>query len=627
MKEQVTFEGRSLVFNITLVILNLMGLTFLVMGYHENFEEQSTMYKLLGLILLIISIGGLIIFKGRYIMSSVARVLVGGLFIVSGLVKANDPLGFSYKLEEYFEDGALAFRIKEWFGAPGFSMEFFIEWALFLSVLICIAEIVLGVLTIIGGKIKLVSYLMMIMMLFFTFLTWHTANCDQETKFVDHDTYMMTDPVAALKIEEAKTNEEISVISQTENEVVIEELKSPQCVTDCGCFGDAMKGSVGRSLTPKESLWKDIVLLYLVCWIFIAQWIIRPNTRQQNSVYIGTSMLVVIFFSWVFGWYFPIFFGLLAVVGGLWMLRIGGKLLGNHYGSALLVTLLCLILVTYVLMYLPIKDYRPYAVGSNLVEKMNDGIPEVNEDMIVYKNKKTGETKEFSPTSTEYTESKIWEDTDWEYDSMIKKVIVEGKLSSIDSSQFSPFLSIADVSEFELQLDVIKLQMENAHVPGLKLYDVAGEMEIEVMMDEYNVTDYDPESYSIMDTIEMDNPNITDVGIRDLILTADRVVLVSSLVLTDGNWGNIDRLKAIFEVCKQKKIPFAVICGASKEEIDAFREKHKFFAPFFVNDGTELKVISRSNPTLMVIEKGIVKAKYPFRSTPSRDTFISKHAK
>ena len=30
------------------------------------------------------------------------RTIVGSLFIVSGLIKANDPLGFSYKLEEYF---------------------------------------------------------------------------------------------------------------------------------------------------------------------------------------------------------------------------------------------------------------------------------------------------------------------------------------------------------------------------------------------------------------------------------------------------------------------------------------------------------------------------------------------
>jgi hypothetical protein len=34
---------------------------------------------------------------------TVARVLVGILFIISGLVKANDPLGLSYKMQEFFE--------------------------------------------------------------------------------------------------------------------------------------------------------------------------------------------------------------------------------------------------------------------------------------------------------------------------------------------------------------------------------------------------------------------------------------------------------------------------------------------------------------------------------------------
>ena len=32
-----------------------------------------------------------------------SRLFVGLLFIFSGLIKLNDPLGFSYKLEEYFE--------------------------------------------------------------------------------------------------------------------------------------------------------------------------------------------------------------------------------------------------------------------------------------------------------------------------------------------------------------------------------------------------------------------------------------------------------------------------------------------------------------------------------------------
>ena len=34
---------------------------------------------------------------------TIVRILVGVLFIISGLVKANDPLGLSYKMEEFFE--------------------------------------------------------------------------------------------------------------------------------------------------------------------------------------------------------------------------------------------------------------------------------------------------------------------------------------------------------------------------------------------------------------------------------------------------------------------------------------------------------------------------------------------
>jgi len=519
-------------------------------------------------------------------MATVARVLVGGIFIVSGLVKANDPIGFSYKLEEYFEDGALAFRIKEWFSAPGFSMEFLVDYALFLSVLICIVEIVLGVLTIIGGKIKLVSYMLLLMMLFFTFLTWHTANCDVTQKFVDHDTYLMTDPVAQLKLEDSKTNEELRIISQTDEELKVEEMKLPQCVEDCGCFGDAMKGSVGRSLTPKESFWKDLVLVYLVLWIFLAQWIIKPNTARQNSAFIASSTLVICFFSWVFGWYFPIFFGLISIIGALWILRVGGKFLGNYFGSILMIILISVIMVGYVLMYLPLKDYRPYAVGSDLVEKMNDGVEGEYESLLVYSNKKTGEKKEYSATSTEYTESKIWEDTDWEYESMVQNVITPTKIPSI-TEQFNPFIDVNDISDLELKLPAVKEMYDNAKVDS----------------------------------------TIGEISIRNLIVEAPRFVLVSSKNLVEGNWNNIDRLKAIQRACKKTNVPFAIICGASREQINKFRKKHDFNAPIFVNDETELKAISRSNPTLLVIEKGVVTGKYPFRSTPTKDKFKTQHLK
>ena len=585
MIKEKTIQGRSLVFNIIFVLINLVGMAFMTMGFHDNFEEQSTLFKFLGIILLIGSIGGLIIFKGRFIMSSVSRVLVGGLFIVSGLVKANDPIGFAYKLEEYFEDGALAFRIKEWFSAPEFSLEFFMEHALLLSVVICIAEIILGVLVILGGKIKLVSTSMMLMMVFFTFLTWHTSNCDSSIRFLDRDTYQIDDPIGQIKIKEAEGNKDLTIVEETMTFVVIDEMKQPQCVDDCGCFGDAMKGSVGRSLTPKESFWKDIILVYLIGWIFFSMRIIAPNSHKENKVYIAAAILVLVFFSWVFGWYFPVLFGVISLLGSLWVVRVGGKYFGNYYGSALFITLLCSIMVAYVLMYLPMKDYRSYAEGSNLTEKMNDGIAGVYESLLVYKNKKTGETIEYSSTSVEYTSSKIWEDTDWEYSSMVQKAIIPTKIPSI-TEQFNPFISVSDISEYELAMEAVSLAV---------------------------------------DTVEMNDASFNEVSIRKTIIEVDQIVLVSSKDLFEGDWRYLDRLKKIHKTCQEKKIPFAVMSNATREQIVEFREKHKFYVPIFVNDETELKAISRSNPSLIVIEKGIVKAKYPFRLTPTKKQFIKEH--
>ncbi|MEJ6583572.1 MAG: DoxX family protein [Crocinitomicaceae bacterium] len=624
MKEKATISGRSMIFNILFSLMNLVGVTFIVMGYHPNFEEQSGLFKLLGLGILIITIGGLIIFKGRFMMSSVSRVLVGGLFIVSGLIKANDPIGFSYKLEEYFEDGALAFRIKEWFSAPGFSLEFLMDSALLLSVIICIVEIVLGVLLIIGGKIKLAAYLSMFMMLFFTFLTWHTANCDGTAKFKDRDTYSMTDPVAEMKIEEAKTNKELKIVSQTKTELIVDEMKMPQCVDDCGCFGDAMKGSVGRSLAPSETYWKDIVLVYLILWIFVAQMKIKPNTRRENLVYVSSSLIVIAFFSWVFGWYYPIGFSLVALFGALWMLRAGGKLFGNYYGSSLFVILISLAMAVYVLSYAPMKDYRAYAVGTDLKEKMNDGVDGVYESMLVYRNTKTKETKEYSSTSEEYTASKIWEDKDWKYESMVQKAIIPTKIPSI-TAQFNPFVGFGDISEYELSIPAVKDALANSKIKALLIKDLGYNSNMEVPMTEYNVTDYDAESYFILDTIEIANPEITDVSIRNFIVDAKKIVVLSSQNLMNGNWSAIKNIKAINESCKKKGVPFVVICGATREEINAFRKKHGLYAPFFVNDETELKAITRSNPSILVIEKGIVKAKYPYRSIPNKENFNKKH--
>ena len=615
MKQPITFQGRSFLFNVLFVLLNLTGLTLIVLGFHDNFEEDNLIFKVLGFLLLGLTTFGILIFKGRMMFSSLARVLVGGICIVSGLVKANDPLGFSYKLEEYFEDGALAYRIKAMLGSPSFSLEFLMDYALSISVFICVVEIILGVLLIIGGQIKKVAFLTLSMMLFFTFLTWHTASCNHDEKFVDRDTYEMSDPVAMFKIEESKNNPDVVIVSKTSDYLVVDEMKQPQCVDDCGCFGDAMKGSVGRSLTPKESLWKDIVLVYLTLWIFFSQRLITPNTRKQNLYFTISYLVVISFFSWIFGWSFPLLFGMVVLLSALWIIRAGGKFLSNYIGVTFIVTSISMLFITYVLLYNPLKDYRPYAVGSDLKEKMNDGQEGVYESLLVYENSKTGEVKEFSSTSPEFTNSKIWEDKAWTYKSMVQKVIVETKLPSI--ADFEPSISISDIGEQEMELEYVQEKLSKIQLPYIKLNDKRNNSIIELPLVEFNTEDYKKEDYEVIDTILITDPNVTDIKIKEMVLNSSSICILLAKDINDANWNHIDEIKAIQKGCKEKGIPFIMICNAGREVIHSFKKKYGFELPVFVNDEITLKSISRSNPSLLIIQDAVVKGKYPNRSIPS----------
>ena len=585
MKAIFDWKGQSLVLNSIFIVVNLIGVTLITMGFHPNFETYTLPLVITGSSTLLVSVIGLIIFKGKIFMSLVARILVGGLFIVSGLIKANDPIGFSYKLEEYFEDGALAFRIKEWFGLPGFSLEFLIDFALFFSVLICIIEIVLGVLVLIGAKIKFTSWMLLLTMLFFTFLTWHTANCDPNKKFLDRDTYRYNDPIGISKRQEAKTNSEIKIVSDTKEEIVVDEMKQPQCVTDCGCFGDAMKGSVGRSLTPSESLWKDYLLVYFVIWIFITKKRIIPNTTKENMYILPISLLIILFFSFVFGWYFPVLFGFITLITALWVNRMGGKYLGNYWGAALSVVIICLLFVTYVLRYEPLKDYRPYAVGNNLRQKMFDGEQGKYVSLLVYKNRKTGESKEFDAAGKEYINSKIWEKTNlWKYDTMVTKEIVATRLPSI-TSQFNPTIATSELGNPEKSLMFVKRSLQKAKNSGAQL---------------------------------------DEISLREYITKAPLIYVLFSKDLTKMDVNELSDIKAIFYKTSKKHIPFVFVCNALRPQINNFRNKHNFPVATFSNDITELKAIARSNPALLVIANGKVIGKFPGKSIPSYN-WIVKH--
>ncbi|MEB0278752.1 MULTISPECIES: BT_3928 family protein [unclassified Mucilaginibacter] len=88
------------------------------------------------------------------------RIAVGLLFIFSGLIKANDPLGFSYKLEEYFEV---------------FHTTWLNGFALSLSILLCALEMILGFALLVGARAIQVIWGLLLLIIFFAFLTFYSA--------------------------------------------------------------------------------------------------------------------------------------------------------------------------------------------------------------------------------------------------------------------------------------------------------------------------------------------------------------------------------------------------------------------------------------------------------------------
>ena len=157
----------------------------------------------------------------------VARLFVGLLFIFSGLIKANDPLGFGYKLQEYFDV---------------FHIDFLNGWATGIAILLCTLEIVLGVLLLAGIYARKVAWGLLLLIIFFTFLTFVSA---------------------FFKV-----------------------------VTSCGCFGDAIP------LTPWQSFTKDVFLLAFILYIFLHRWSIRAPAWSENAqkiVVVGTIAVSLLF--------------------------------------------------------------------------------------------------------------------------------------------------------------------------------------------------------------------------------------------------------------------------------------------------------------------------------------------
>ncbi len=361
------------------------------------------------------------------ILVYISRIFVGALFIVSGLIKANDTLGFSYKLEEYFENGALAYRVRDWFGWDSFSLEFLMEHALTLAIIMCAAEIILGFAVLFGTKIRFAVVSLLLLTTMFFFLTLHTATCDPFASYNQTTTVSVNSPEHTMMINRKENNSKIVITEETANSITYSEEMPVQCVTDCGCFGDAMKGSLGRSLTPWESWAKDVILMLFIIPIFFYRDRIKINTGKEDIIILSSTMLFVLFLSWVFDWYFPLLF----VLVGYGLYYASKRLLFNRYMKwipILLVAGISLGFIYYTYHHLPIRDYRAYAVGKSIPKQMvlpEGAQPDVFENIFYYKNKITGKVEEF--TESNYP----WDNENYEFSDRETKLIKAGEKPAI----------------------------------------------------------------------------------------------------------------------------------------------------------------------------------------------------
>jgi uncharacterized membrane protein YphA (DoxX/SURF4 family) len=182
------------------------------------------------------------------IFVKIVQVIVGLLFIVSGLVKANDPVGLAYKMQEFFELWSEGFSAGSLVAGTLASLH---KASLALSIFMITLEIIAGVALLLGWKKKPVLWLLLLLIVFFTFLTGYAY---LSGKF-----------------------------------------------TNCGCFGDCLP------ITPLASFLKDIILLLLIVILLAGQRHIEPVlTPPARAVALAASLFLSLGIQWYVLNYLPV---------------------------------------------------------------------------------------------------------------------------------------------------------------------------------------------------------------------------------------------------------------------------------------------------------------------------------
>lgn len=257
----------------------------------------------------------------------ILRFIIAVIFILSGFVKAVDLVGFSFKMEEYFSPAV-------------FNMPFLEKFALLFSIVVVVLELLLGFMLLLKIKLKFTLSALIVLCIFFGFLTFYSAYYN--------------------------------------------------VVTDCGCFGDAIK------FTPWQSFIKDIVLLAGLILLFLlyrgdftktGEYTQKESSDKPKYIVLGLFSLIMIY------------------------------------------------IMSQGILHEPIIDFRDYKTGTDLAAEKEKIAKNPSEYKTFYslKNQKTGEV--IKVNQDEYIkETKYWEEgSPWKIEEgkNESKLVKEGYKSEI----------------------------------------------------------------------------------------------------------------------------------------------------------------------------------------------------
>ncbi|MBC7937221.1 MAG: DoxX family membrane protein [Rhizobacter sp.] len=167
---------------------------------------------------------------------NIARIITGALFIFSGLIKAIDPRGLAYKMQEFFEAWAHSGFMPGMMGSLG-------HYALSFSIIMITLEVVVGLALLLGWRTKLTTWMLLLLILFFTFLTSYVLFSGK--------------------------------------------------IRACGCFGDCIP------ITPVQTFTKDIILLLISLLLLVKRKYIQPLLKPLAAgMVVLAATIATLFLQW-----------------------------------------------------------------------------------------------------------------------------------------------------------------------------------------------------------------------------------------------------------------------------------------------------------------------------------------